>query len=191
MRLTWGRGDQLGLEGLLGAALALVLLLGLGGPVLALVTARPVRAAVDVDRTRVQGVPHLVGTLQAQVEIAHPSVVEQVLSLLPAVLGSLLVAAVVLLLLRIARSARRDEVFSTANVQRLRVVALLIAVGGSLLQLVEGVCRTELATRTGVAAGGLSVTLSVLPLVVGLLVAFLSEVMRRGTVLRREVEGLV
>ncbi len=191
MKLTWGRGDQLGLEGLLGVALGLVLLFGLGVPALELLTGRTVRAAVDLERGHVQGVPNLVGPVQAQVEITHPGFTEQLLAVLPAALGGLLVASVVLLLLRITRSARRAEVFVPANVRRLRAVALLIAVGGTVLQLVEGVCRTELASRTEVSDGGLSVTVTALPLVIGLLVAFLAEIMRRGTVLRGEVEGLV
>lgn len=191
MTLTWGRGDQLGLEGLLGVVLGLVLLFGLGGPAWELVTGGPVRATVDLEQTRVQGVPHLVGPVQAEVEITHPALSEQLLAVLPAALGALLVAWVLVLLLQVTRSARRDEVFAPANVRRLNAVALLIALGGTALQLVEGVCSTELASRTGVADGGLSVTVTALPLVVGLLVAFLSEVMRRGTVLRGEVEGLV
>lgn len=191
MRLTWGRFDQLGLEGLLGAGLGLVLLLGLGLPALALVSGSPVRAAVELDRARVQGVPGLVGTVQAQVELAHPGLAEQVLAVLPTALGALLVAAVLVLLLRVTRTARHGEVFVAANVRRLRATALLVALGGTLLQFVEGVCRTELADRAGVADGGLAVTVTVLPLLVGLLVAFLSEVLRRGTDLRDEVEGLV
>ena len=192
MTLRWGSFDQLGLEGLLGLALVAALAVGLGGPALLLLTGGDVTADVELDRSALQGVPDVTGAVRAAVVLRHADGGEVLLSVLPLLLGTLLIALTLLRLLAVTRSLRTGQVFSAANVRRLRDVALLVLAGGSVLQVVDGVCRSELARRTVAGAhSGISVQISILPVGVGLLVAFLAEVMRRDVVLRDEVDGLV
>ncbi len=152
--LARGRADQLVPKGLLVVALGLVLASGLGGPILPLVGRGSVTTPVELDGGVVHGVPHLVGSVQARVGPVGPAVGDRLLSVLPTAFGPLVEATVTLLLLRVARSGRRGEVFVRSTVRRLRVVALLIAAGGTALEAVDSVCRTEPAVRTGAATRG-------------------------------------
>lgn len=190
MALRWGRSDQLGLEGLLGLALVLVLVLGIGAPVLVLLGSGDVTAPVVLDPSVVQGVPGLTGPVRGDVVLPDPDLGARLLAALPALAGALLAAAVLWRLVGVARSARRAEVFVAANVRRLQGVALLIAVGGTAVSVLGQVCAAQLAQRV-TERDGLSLELRLLPVGVGLLVAFLAEVMRRGARLRDEVDGLV
>ena len=157
-----------------------------------LLTGGDVTTEVELDQSAVQGLPDVSGAVHAEVVLRHADGGELLLSVLPAVLGTLLVALTLLRLLAVTRTLRTGEVFSAKNVRRLRDVALLVLAGGTVLQVIDGVCRSELARRTVAGAhSGISVQISILPVGVGLLVAFLAEVMRRDVVLRDEVDGLV
>lgn len=190
MALRWGRADQLGLEGLLGLALVVVLVLGVGAPVLLLLGSGEVTAPVALDPAVVQGVPGLTGTVQGEVVLRAPDLGARLLAGLPTLAGALLAAAVLWRLVAVARSARTSEVFVEANARRLRDVALLIALGGTAVSVLGQVCATALAQRA-TDRSALVLELPLLPVGVGLLVAFLAEVMRRGVTLRDEVDGLV
>jgi Protein of unknown function (DUF2975) len=104
----------------------------------------------------------------------------------------LVALAVILYLLRIVRTLRRGDPFVPENARRLTSIALLVAVGGTLGNFVNHVAMDSLAQRSAASHIVAAVySVSFLPLVIGLAVAFLAEVFRQGTRLREDVEGLV
>lgn len=109
------------------------------------------------------------------------------------VFKSVLAVAVILLLWRIVRSTRSGEIFSAANVRRMTGIWVLVVAGGMALQLLDLWVRYELLAPTALPlATSLSLAdISFAPVVVGSLLAFFTEVFRRGVALRDEVEGVV
>lgn len=106
--------------------------------------------------------------------------------------GPVLVAAVLWLILRMLRSARRGDPFTPANLRRMQGLAVLVGVGGTLVAWSGTLLDRWLLENSAVApivANGYY--FSFVPLVGGLLIAALAEVWRRGIQLRDDVEGLV
>ncbi|MEO7981372.1 MAG: DUF2975 domain-containing protein [Sporichthyaceae bacterium] len=108
-------------------------------------------------------------------------------------LVSLTGLVVLALLLLVARSLRSGEPFTVANARRVTAIGAALAVGGTFAPLVTDM--THLALLSATEAGPLvrtnEFTISFLWLVVGLVVASLGEVFRRGVALRVDVDGLV
>lgn len=112
--------------------------------------------------------------------------------LLPLVTTACIIAGAVLLLRLLAR-AGRGEPFIAGSVRLLRMLAVVILAYGVLipfLPTLTGMMVAWPSSADGAVAGLLS-PFSLLPLVVGLLVAALAECFRVGTRLRNDVEGLV
>ncbi|MFC8734460.1 DUF2975 domain-containing protein [Luteimicrobium sp. NPDC057192] len=96
------------------------------------------------------------------------------------------------LLYRIVRDVARGDAFDPANPRRVAAIGLLVAVGGSVVQL--GTFALERFGIARSAAAGIvqaPFTFAVAPLWIGALVLLLAEVFRQGVRLRAEVDGLV
>lgn len=134
------------------------------------------------------GVRDLSGT----VTLPDVSTGQHLLALLPQAVLVLLVTAGAVLLFQVVRALRRGDVFEPASVARLRALALLIIIGGTAAQWIHDLTRNELLADAPLPGEAPIVfELSFLPMMVGLLVAFLSEVYARGAALRADVEGMV
>lgn len=106
--------------------------------------------------------------------------------------GGILAIAVLGLLLRIVRTLRDRDPFIEANARRLFVIAGLVGVGGQLTVLVAAWGRLGVLRHPDVASYVVTdVTVTFVPLLVGLGIAVVAEVFRQGTRLRAEVAGLV
>ena len=191
VRGRWGRSDQGGLEALIWAVLALGAL-GLLPRLVGAVRGDPIPLETELPGSMVRPAAGVQGPLTGEVVLADPSAVEQALSLLPAVLGLALAALGAVLLLGIVRALRDGDPFTPGSARRLTLLALLLAVGAPLVQVVGDLARTALLARVETAADlPVQFTLPLWPLLAALLVAFLAEVFARGSALRAEVEGLV
>jgi hypothetical protein len=96
------------------------------------------------------------------------------------------------LLWRIVRDVARAEALSATNARRVAAIGVLIAAGGSVVQL--GTFALEkIGIAHSAAAGIVDVPFSfrLAPLWIGALVVLLAEVFRQGARLRTEVDGLV
>lgn len=107
------------------------------------------------------------------------------------VLGATALAALALLFL-VVRTLRRGDPFLRANARRLRAVAVVVAVGGTVSELLRGwgtigVLSAD-TVRDRVVLG---VEISLIPLVAGLVLGLLAEVFAQGADLRDDVDGLV
>lgn len=93
-------------------------------------------------------------------------------------------------MLRLLARAGRGEPFVAGSVRLLRMLAVVILVYGVAIPFLPALMMAWSASADGSVAGVFS-PFSLLPVVVGLLVAALAECFRVGTRLRDDVAGLV
>ena len=200
LTIRWSRGDGRLLEGILWVAFAVEAVFGLLLPALGVVgvIASGGSRTVAVDRASViAGTPtargvSLTGTDKAELTFHHPGVTERILLALPDALVATLSLLVIVLLIRMSRTLRTGDPFAAANVRRLSMIAVAIVLAGLLAPSAEAI-TTQLLVRSSPVAERIpfQFTVPFLPIVLGMLVAALAEVFRRGTGLRDDTEGLV
>lgn len=208
--LLWSRTDSVILTFVLAVFLALQALHGLFLVVWGLgfvradsragldLLTRPLPSEASASVTGV--VPHgnvTVEGVERMVLVFHdPSVGERLLLVAPALLTTLSIGLVAYLLLRMLPSLREGDPFSAANVRRAYTVALTVITGSLLVPACAGVTGAVLESRALGTDPSLTFTFGLeggtVPLVlVGLILAALAEIFRRGARLRHDVEGLV
>lgn len=132
------------------------------------------------------------GPVTAQLSFWAPTASQRAAWTIRELLGPAMTIAGVWLVFGIVRSARRGDPFTADNERRLWSLAALVAVGGILYSMVIGFTTMLLIQRS--AAADLFVTtatISLLPLVMGALLAMLALVWRIGVGLRDDVEGTI
>lgn len=138
------------------------------------------------------------GTQRMILTFHDPGILERLLLVLPQLVFASLALACLYLLLRILNSLSVGDPFVRANVRRIHVMASLVIVGALFypfvdafrgLPLQHGVVPPEGLVLFEFSFGQVSVPLVVL--LVGLALAALGEIFRRGTEMRDDVEGLV
>jgi hypothetical protein len=124
------------------------------------------------------------------VKVKDPSTHQLLLSRATTVGPVLLAGAVLLLLRRLVRSVKRGEPFSEASVRDLRLIAGLLIVGGSLVDVANWGLRVGLAHTLPhplAIAPGLSFPPA--SLLAGLGALVLAEVFAHGNVMREDLVG--
>jgi uncharacterized membrane protein YgdD (TMEM256/DUF423 family) len=137
----------------------------------------------------------------ASFSIEHPTTRQQRLAAMSDVIPDLLFVAVLVVLLRIARSVRDGNPFSSANVRRLRVIGLLLFAGSLLVESLQQLIRSELARQyllpdgVPIKAPGLrldaGLRLTATPLVCGIGAFVLAQVFLYGIRLREDVDRTI
>jgi hypothetical protein len=134
----------------------------------------------------------LTGPFLGQVGFPEPTTVQRLLWLSWRVSFPLLAAGALCLVLLIVRSVRDADPFTATNARRLRQLAALVGLGGSLVSVLGAVLRRWLLDNSG--AGNIVArdwSVSWLPLLIGLLLAVLAQVWSRGVEIRDELEDVV
>jgi hypothetical protein len=134
----------------------------------------------------------LEGPFLGQVGFPAPSVEQRLLWVSWRASIPLLAAGALCLVLLIVRSVRAADPFTATNARRLRWLAALVGVGGTLVSVLGAALRRWLLDNSG--AGNIVVRdwfFSWTPLLVGLLIAVLAQVWSRGVELRSELEDVV
>ena len=132
------------------------------------------------------------GPFLGQVGFPGPSVEQRLLWVSWRAASPLLAAGALWLVLLFVRSARDADPFTATNARRLRLLAVLLAVGGTLVSVLGAVLRRWLLDDSG--AGNIVArnwTVSWMPLLVGLVTAVLAQVWSHGVQIRNELEDLV
>ncbi|MDT0328760.1 DUF2975 domain-containing protein [Nocardiopsis lambiniae] len=127
-----------------------------------------------------------------------PTTVQRFLLVLPSLLVMIATLVVMAGLSGIVRSLDAGDPFVRANVRRLRIIAFTVLLGAILVPVVE-MFRNDVLTAAALGSGPLEVSVVLIGeggirftfVFVGLLLAGLAEVFRRGTLMRDDVQGLV
>ncbi|MCF2530391.1 DUF2975 domain-containing protein [Yinghuangia soli] len=197
----WQRVDSKTLEILLAAIGVVVLVVGMAMPLLGIVgiidpviTSRAVPLGGGGDGADIlrQGSFALTEGSTGELSFADPSFKERVMLALPRLVSAGLALAVVYLLLRVVRTLKAGDPFVPANARRVTAISALVIAFGTLDPIVESLTTGSLIGNSGAQyLIDTGVTFTWPPILIGILVAALSEVFRRGTRLRADVEGLV
>lgn len=132
------------------------------------------------------------GPVEVQLSFWDPTDSQKWIWAVAQILAPILVAAGIWIVYQIVRSARRGDPFTADNEQRLWALALLVGVGGTAVQFIDGFSRLLLIQRSAAAdMFEQSATLSFLPIIFGLLIALLAAVWRLGVELREDVEATI
>ncbi|RDG39097.1 DUF2975 domain-containing protein [Streptomyces corynorhini] len=200
-RVEWDRGDHLALRLALGVGAALVAGFAVLIPLLEVLGVTsgdgagrtvPLRATATVaDAGGAQGIA-LSGTSQGEVTFAQPDLTQRALLALPEVFSGALLLVVAYLLYRIVRTLAVGDPFVPDNARRARGIAVAVLSLAVLRPLLDMVTTGQLVLGTAVEDQvSVEATFSSGPVLLGLLIAALAEVFRRGTRLRADTEGLV
>lgn len=124
--------------------------------------------------------------------ILGPDWVDHAWYALPMVASSLMLIGVLVLAFRIVGSIRAEGFASRRNSQRLLAMAIIVGLGGSLVQAAEIVGHRIILDRSA-AAGLFEIqwSFSFTPLLAGMILLMCSHVVRRNAELQEEVAGLV
>jgi hypothetical protein len=192
MQLTkWTRTDQVFLEGLLWA-LPGVALLAVVGDVLRALRGQPLEAAGSLPERASSTTDLVTGPLTGTVLVQDPTPAQVAWHLAPSVVLLVLAVVVARLLLGVARSLRSGDPFTAANALRLRVLGVVLVVGGAFVPVLESIAfAAVLDPLLPDGSQSWTLELSFVPVLAGFLVFFLAEVFSRGARLREDVEGLV
>ena len=145
-----------------------------------------------MDKVTGLGAIEITGPYRAQVTLWNPTAGERAAYVVAKVAPPVVALAVLVVLLRMVRSARTGDPFTPLNVRRLRLLAVLVGVGGLLAGAGADLLEAWILDHS--AAGALTVLEVGLPLdavLLGVLIAVLAEVWAHGVRLREDVEGLV
>lgn len=123
---------------------------------------------------------------------AHPDLAQRALLALPEFFSGVLLLIVAYLLYRIVRTLAAGDPFVPDNARRVRAIAVTVLGLAILRPLLDMITTGQLVLGTAVEDQvSVEATFSSGPVLLGLLIAALAEVFRRGTQLRADAEGLV
>lgn len=187
------------LDGLLRIAVMVCIVLGIAN-VIAAFTGRPFDVGIpgqDVLRTDALTNVRPDVTLDPSADISlrpgHPSGTQLILVTLSTLPTYVLTTIAVLLLWRLVSVARHTDPFTDATARRLRTLGWLLVIGGPTSVAVQFVARFALSYT--VTTIGPQATLNLGTLATWFLAGFgmlaISEVVRRGTALRTELDEVV
>lgn len=191
---AWDRWDNALLEGLLLIITLGALIFGILETLDVMTAERLAVAAVldDGPTTLATSDGDRVTAEEVQLSLTDPAPGQRLLVAAPTVLGSIVVATVGWLLWEVVRSLRLGDPFHRTNARRLSIAAVMALVGGMATTLIGSLASITLAGDAPDSLGlATAATLSFVPVGVGIVLAAVGEVFRRGAALRDEVEGLV
>lgn len=196
--LAFTRFDYIATKVILGISVAGSVLFGLAVPFVDAVNNAPlpVTSMTSVTSSGVE-LPRgatVDGKATVQLLLRDATTSERLTQALPAILIAALAIGIAWLLFQLTRSTQAGEPFTRRNVWRINGIALIVGLGGMLVQFAGGVADNAIQTsgrlpRTVTLP--LEMTFTPLPLVAMLAIALVGEAFRRGVVLREDVEGLV
>ena len=148
----------------------------------------------DGTRDAITGGPavEITGPFKAQLGFLNPTFGMQWAWIYWQAAGPLLAAVALFVVLKIVRSVRNGTPFTNVNARRLRLLALLVGVGGTLVAVTNELARRWLLDNS--AASGIvghEWHITFIPLLLGVLIGVVAEVWRAGVVMAEDLDGVV
>ncbi|WP_433467135.1 DUF2975 domain-containing protein [Spirillospora sp. CA-128828] len=195
----WTRVDSHVLELVIGLGLLLVGLFQALFPLLGVTGPLPPIDTRDVRLDTAAQVPHLQsggatlrGTHHAELAFTDPALWDRVLLAAPQIVHAGLILVILSILMRMATTFRRGDVFVPANVYRLYGIAVALILTGTAVPALDMITTEALISGTPftkeVESG---FTMSASTVLLSILVAALAGAFGHGTRLRADTEGLV
>ena len=106
--------------------------------------------------------------------------------------GPLLAAGSLFVVLKLVRSVRTGTPFTNHNARRLRILAILVGVGGTFVAITDELVRRWLLDNS--AAANIVMRdwhVSFVPLLAGVLIGVVAEVWRAGVAIADDLDGVV
>ena len=148
----------------------------------------------DGTRDAVTGGPpvEITGPFKGQLGFLNPTFAMQWAWIYWQVAGPLLAAVALFVVLKIVRSVRIGTPFTDINARRLRILALLVGVGGTFVAVTDELVRRWLLDNS--AASGIvghEWHITFIPLLLGVIIGVAAEVWRAGVVMAEDLDGVV
>ena len=134
----------------------------------------------------------ITGPFKGQLGLLNPTFAMQWAWIYWQVAGPLLAAVALFVVLKIVRSVRIGTPFTSVNASRLRILALLVGVGGMLVAVTNELVRRWLLDNS--AASGIvghEWHITFIPLLLGVIIGVVAEVWRAGVVMAEDLDGVV
>jgi hypothetical protein len=194
--LAFTRADYIGTNIILGIILVGSVWFCLIGPIMGAVNKAPLPVTYLSSVTSGIPLPHgatLDGPATVQVLLTDATLGERLTQAIPAFMVAGLTIAVALLLFGLLRSTQAGEAFTRRNVMRINIIALIVGVGGMLVQFAGGFADNAIyaSDRLPDADFSFDLTFTPMPLAAMMVIALVGEAFRRGVALREDTEGLV
>lgn len=195
--LAFDRSDYLLVKVILGLTVLGPILLGLVRFVVDLRTSTPLAMAYTTAAPSGIVLPRGAtqrGGATMEVMVADATFAERLGQAIPGTLLLVMTIAIAWLFFQLLRTIQAAEPFTRTNVRRINAIALIVGLGGMLMQLAQGYADNAILTTGRLPrASSLTweMTITPLPVVTMLAIALIGEAFRRGVALRSDVEGLV
>lgn len=132
------------------------------------------------------------GENAVELHFLHPDLSERLLLATPHLVGGLLLAAVLALLSRVARTFHDRDVFVPRNARRLNLTALAVLLIGTLVPFLDTLTTRALVAGTPLAERIQALEpISAFHVLLALLITSAAAAFRHGAALRADTEGLV
>jgi hypothetical protein len=197
--LAFDRADYLGTKIILGIAAVGSVLFSLGAPVVAAVTNAPLPVSYTTEVTSgiemPRGATHD-GYTTVDLLLGDATTGERLAQALPGLIFAAMTLAIAWLLFQLLRDTQAKEPFTRRNVRRINTIAIIVGIGGTLVQIIQGFADNAILASSRLPDSSartlvFELSFTPIPLVVMLVIALVGEVFRRGIALRADVEGLV
>lgn len=148
----------------------------------------------DGTRDAVTGGPpvEITGPFKAQLGFLNPTFAMRWAWIYWQAAAPLLAAGALFVVLKIVRSVQNGSPFTQVNANRLRLLALLVGVGGMVVAVTNELVRRWLLDNS--AASGIvghEWHITFIPLLLGVIIGVVAEVWRAGVVMAEDLDGVV
>lgn len=195
--LRFSRADYLGTEIVLGVAAAGSVMFGLVEPAVDAITNTPLPVSfttkITGDLELPRGASHD-GNITMELLLRDATLGERLTQAIPGLILVGMTISIAWLVFQLLRSTQAKEPFTRRNVRRVNLIALIVGIGGVLVQLAQSVADSAIQTSGRLPDPPVLIfefSFTPVPLVAMLVIALVGEVLRRGVKLRDDVEGLV
>ncbi len=199
-QLAFSRWDRWGTQAIIILLMLAAVFVGLVLPIIDWINGEPTYFAMDASATSVDvpaldaaKVSYWTDASTIEVEIVNPTAHQRLLQLAPGALASVALAAGAWIVLRVLNAIGHQRAFHASTVRDLRLLGLASIIAAGVWPFIVGSSQFGLADSMGI--DGVEpvpgMTISLAPIVVGLLIGAVAEAFNQARKLQDDVEGLI